>query len=94
MKKYLLALATVASLSASSSPNEDFFVAIEEGNVLEVERMIKNGIDVNIKDARGSTALMEAAARGYEKLVKLLIEKGADVNVQNSTKETALMNAA
>ncbi len=91
MKKIFIILATTILLSAAKLPQEAFFRAIETGDSVQIEQMIKDGIDVNIKDARGNTALMEAAARGYEKLVKLFIEKGADVNAKNDYGETALL---
>lgn len=35
---------------------------------------------VNVADSRGSSALMEAAERGYIKIAKILLEAGANVN--------------
>ena len=41
-----------------------------------------------------STALMEAAAHGYDKGVEVLLNAAADVNIQNSYGGTALHYAA
>ena len=44
--------------------------------------VIEKGADVNLQIKSGCTALILAADRGYETVIKLLIEKGADVNHQ------------
>lgn len=54
------------------------------------------GIDVNIKDKHGMTALMIAAHQWYaEKMIPKLISAGADINdINPKTGDTALMAAA
>lgn len=42
-----------------------------------------NGIDVNVRDGYGMTALMWAAGRGYSEIASILLHKGADVEAQN-----------
>jgi hypothetical protein len=49
---------------------------------------------VDSQDAEGSTALMAAALRDDEEMVRLLVEARADPNVRNSRGETALLLAA
>ncbi|MDD2715943.1 MAG: ankyrin repeat domain-containing protein [Candidatus Wallbacteria bacterium] len=56
--------------------------------------LIENGADVNLKDAKTQTPLMNAAYDQYSEIVALLIKKGADVNAVNNEGETALMFAA
>ncbi len=48
--------------------------------------------NVNLADANGNTALMEAAGSSPE-AVRLLIAKGSSINFQNHAGETALMRA-
>lgn len=50
--------------------------------------------DVNQRDRRGATPLMQAAAFGTAETVKTLIDAGADVNARNSFDATALVWAA
>eukprot|EP00931_Biecheleriopsis_adriatica_P065095 TRINITY_DN39718_c0_g1_i1.p1 TRINITY_DN39718_c0_g1~~TRINITY_DN39718_c0_g1_i1.p1 ORF type:complete len:203 (+),score=42.64 TRINITY_DN39718_c0_g1_i1:151-759(+) len=50
-------------------------------------------VDVNIKDRRGKTALIDIAGYGTTEGVKFLLEARANVNAQDSTGLTALSNA-
>ena len=50
--------------------------------------------NVNARDNNGNTALMDAAADGYENIVRLLIDNNADVNAKDKGGYTALMMAA
>ncbi len=77
----------------SRSPNE-FRDASLNGRMEIVQEAIEQGIDVQIPDAYGRTALMLAAYNGYTNIVQYLIEQGAEVNNQNTEGRTALMFAA
>jgi len=56
--------------------------------------LLEHGIDVNITDSKGHTALYRAAANGQLDLVRLLLDHHADVSILNRTlKCTALMTA-
>ncbi|MBR1402754.1 MAG: ankyrin repeat domain-containing protein [Treponema sp.] len=71
-----------------------FFDAVKSRNRDAVRQLINKGIDVNIKDEDGWTALMLATLHGdNDKTVRLLIELGAELDVQNDDGETALMCA-
>jgi ankyrin repeat protein len=54
----------------------------------ELERMLNEGIDVNIRTEEGSTALMAA---NDIRIVKFLLSKGADPNLINNAGSNALM---
>jgi len=71
---------------------EDFFNAVEEGDMKKAQDFIEKGIDVNLKD-EDESALYKATDKGHVDLVKLLIDKGADVNSENMHHETALFCA-
>lgn len=48
------------------------------------------GMDVNQKNSMGITALMGAANRGSDSIIKYLVEQGADLTAQDNEKRTAL----
>ena len=53
--------------------------------------LVVPGIDVNLQNEDGNTALIYAASRGYEDIVaRLLAAPGIDVNLQNNDGKTAL----
>ena len=51
------------------------------------------GTDIDIRDYRGNTPLIEAIKRGYIYLVKLFIEYGADVNYEDRSGKKPLYYA-
>ena len=63
--------------------------AILKDRTSMVESLLKNGVEINIKTADGTTPLMAAAARGNTDIINLLLSKGADVNAVNNAGETA-----
>jgi ankyrin repeat protein len=92
------AIAITAGLKAQapdSDPADQLYTAIRASDRAQVERLLQNGADVNLRDRRGgATPLMYAAALGSLDTMKLLIEKGADVNARSTGGTTALMWAA
>jgi ankyrin repeat protein len=47
-----------------------FLRAAEKGNLDEVKKLLNQGIDVNIKDNEGNTALILASLYGHLEIVK------------------------
>jgi ankyrin repeat protein len=58
-------------------------------NIGEMERLLKEGADVNSKDGNDSTLLMYAAASGDNKICAFLIKNGANVNAKSKDGTTA-----
>ena len=56
--------------------------------------LLRNGVQVNLKDHGGRTALHYAAASGAEDIAKELILAGADALASDSTRWTVLHSAA
>ncbi|MCH8296136.1 VCBS repeat-containing protein, partial [Candidatus Poribacteria bacterium] len=71
--------------------NADFFKAVRENNIESVRVALKNGANVNAKNALGNTGLMIAAIQGHVAVGRLLVEQGADVNVKNIKGNSALI---
>lgn len=63
--------------------NTPLHKACKNGQLDMVSELIKNGADVNAKDAAGWTPLHDVAGfSGNIDIVRLLIENGADVNAE------------
>src|SRR5215475_8542947 len=75
---------------AQTSVSERFYQAIRNDNTRDLKALVESQ-DVNVKDSRGATPLMYAAAFGNAKQMNLLLESGADVNAQNTFHATALI---
>ena len=59
-----------------------------------IKLLLKNGLDVNIKDRYyGRTAIYGACFIGDEKIIRLLIRNGANANIKNNDGKTALHSA-
>ena len=75
----------------NASPATDMWTAAREGNLSELERLLKNGAKVNAQQpGLGLTALNTAAVYGQTAAAKFLIENGADVAIANTDGNTAL----
>ncbi|MFC2159835.1 ankyrin repeat domain-containing protein [Actinomycetota bacterium] len=70
---------------------EALLEACLQGDLEEVERLLVQGVAVNVIDDSGTTPLMLAAASGYTEIAELLINKGADVYAKDNVDRTALM---
>ncbi|MGV7220226.1 MAG: ankyrin repeat domain-containing protein [Nitrospinales bacterium] len=70
-------------------------IAAAEGNLQKVQKLVEDGVIVDIKNQDNATPLCVAAKRGRLDVVRYLIEKGADVNAKESLNGfTAMHHAA
>ncbi|MCM3031535.1 ankyrin repeat domain-containing protein [Niallia sp. MER 6] len=77
----------------SNQEKEQFFQAVETGNISEITNFIEKGIDINSVGQEGRTAAMVATYNNDPETVKLLIENGADVNIQDNMKNNPFLYA-
>lgn len=61
------------------NPRYALIEALRDHDLTTAERLLEPLVNVNYVDARGTTALMIAAYRGYASLCEKLLVKGADV---------------
>ena len=64
------------------------------GNIERMEKSLEQGVDIDMKNEAGSTALMIATYSRQVEAVEFLCKKGANLNIQNSNGATALIHSA
>lgn len=78
----------------SETQTEILISACDQGDLKTVSKMISDGADINKHSKRdGETALMRAASRGRNEIVKLLLSNGAEIDAQAEDGSTALISA-
>jgi ankyrin repeat protein len=92
--------ATSASLVYLSPPIE-LREAAARGDVARVQQLLKNPIDVNLKDENGWTALWHAALNGHIEVVRVLLQdkdsrgkNRLDINIKDNNEDTLLIKIA
>jgi ankyrin repeat protein len=79
----------LTALGADGNPSDDFYQAIRRDDFAAVEKLLQ-AHGPNLKDRRGSTPLMYAAASGSEAMMRRLIQAGADPKIRNAFSASAL----
>src|ERR1700719_3480151 len=91
LRSFAVLLTMTGLVYAGDITSRDFYSAIRENDLVRLKSMTTSGADVNMRDGRGSTPLMHAAAVGSLEAMKLLLKAGADVNAKNGLDTTALI---
>jgi len=95
MKKALLAALALAATLARATPVDDLVIAAEMNDPRAVLALLLKGVDPNLTDSRGRTALFTAVRENSLKaLDSLLAEPRLNVDALNTDGETPLMLAA
>jgi ankyrin repeat protein len=87
----VFALASTVALAQDATP---LLWAVHNGNVAEVERLIRGGSNVNAKNAFGATPMSEAALAGNTAIIERLLKAGANPDSPGADGQTALMIVA
>jgi ankyrin repeat protein len=82
-----------ATLDARRNPDELAALA-RARDLTGMQRLLDGGVDVNGAVAAGGTALVHAAAAGFDDAVALLLDAGASLTAATKGGRTALMMAA
>lgn len=65
-----------------------------QGKTAELSALLKQGLDANLRDAKGNTLLMIAAYQGRVETVAMLLKSGATVDLRNDKGQTPLGGVA
>ncbi|MFM1891312.1 MAG: hypothetical protein RLZ44_389 [Pseudomonadota bacterium] len=96
MKRLLLTALLPILLTACAEPDRpsvSLYLALQRGDIDQIERHIYWGTDINELDPDGRRPLHVAAAGGRIVVVKLLLEHGAEVDAPDQTGRTAIEQA-
>lgn len=95
MRALLIALTLSAATGAQATPVDDLVIAAEMNDPRAVRALLTKGVDPNLTDDRGRTALFTAVREGSQKaLESLLADPRTRVDAVNADGETPLMLAA
>lgn len=72
---------------------QNLIQAAERGDAALVEQLLREGADLNGRDARGRTPIMAATHGNRPAIVKILIQAGADINLQDEIKDNPFLYA-
>jgi ankyrin repeat protein len=90
LKTAALLLVAGAAAMPAEEPSDRLYTAVRNNDIASLGVLLKTS-DANLRDKRGTTPLMDAAAFGSLDAMKLLLAAGADVNASNAFGATALM---
>ena len=95
MRKISFSLVISAALgfSATAGDNSELFQAIRNGDIAFIKAHLAKA-EIEVRDGRGATPLMHAAAFGNLETLRLLPDAGANVNARNDFDATALLWSA
>lgn len=82
-------------MTSPSSPLPDAAADLaRKGDAEGLGALLKGGLDVDARDAKGNTLLMLAGYHGRTEVVKLLLKSGASVDLRNDKGQTPLGGVA
>ena len=81
------------SVKPSSAPERALLEAVEQGNVVRVQALLRAAASPSVHDADGLTPLMLAAIHGHREVARVLVDRGARVNDRSARGSSPLMLA-
>lgn len=75
-------------------PLAPLIIAVLNGNIEYTSELLQNGVDVDVRDQNGNSALHIAASKGYKKIAEMLLLYGATIDAPNFELATPLHYAA
>lgn len=72
---------------------DDLTTAAERGDTATVLQSLADGVDINLRDARGRTPVMAATHGNQTETVRALIRAGADINIRDNRLDNPFLYA-
>src|SRR5258707_1444668 len=79
-----------ADISMLPDRSDSIVVAVLNNDIEKVRNLLTKGVNPNMTDADGRTALIHAATAGNTPAVKLLLDAGAKATIRDKTGNTAM----
>ncbi|WP_456379993.1 ankyrin repeat domain-containing protein [Thiolapillus sp.] len=89
----VLSLFLLAGCGAPEKPTVTLYLAMQRGDIEQIERHIAWGTDMNQLDRDGYAPLHTAVHKGRIAITRLLIKEGVDIHVRDSNGHTAMYHA-
>ncbi len=89
----LLAVSLVSGCADPDRPTIGLYLALQRGDIDQIERHIFWGVDLNKVEHTGQMPLHIAAEKGLPIVTELLLEHGAKINAKDSKGNTPLHTA-
>ena len=83
----------ILKLRGYNFDEKGFFAAAQARDLQAVNSFIDAGMNPNVQDNDGRTALISAAARGELDVVNTLLSRGVNINIKDKNGYTALSHA-
>jgi ankyrin repeat protein len=90
---FLLLTILLVACDSADKPTLALYLAVERGDIDQIQRHIHWGSDINQLNADGRRPLHVSAAQGDQVIVRLLLKHNADINALDREENTPLLAA-
>lgn len=84
---------TQLPIATTQALNAQLLAAAGSGNVAAIERAVRSGADVNVKDGQGRTSAMVATHADKPDALRALVRLGADINTRDGRSDNPFLYA-